>query len=178
MGSDENKLSILIMEEMMERGLAGMVSSPMFEENIAIVVRENKEYDYYFIAGFSQKKKGAASCVFITKELLDELRDESPMAKTIFLHEIGHYANSDVEIFDEKNDDRRREFVKQNKASPKEIKADEFAVGYLGRETVINGLKELKDRILAKCKDYDPESIKLSVKEIDIRISYLLETNG
>ena len=46
---------------------------------------------------------------------------------------------------------------------------------YLGKDIVISGLETLKERILDVYKDYDEESVELSVKEIDIRISHIKE---
>ena len=109
----------------------------------------------------------------MTEELLNELRNEIPVAKVVLMHEIGHYYNSDVGNNEDNSDDRRRELVVQNKVCHKEIKADAFAVEYLGKETVVAGLEKLKQRILDVYKDYDEESVELSIREIDIRISHI-----
>ena len=44
-GSDENKITITLLADVMEQRLAGMISSPLFKENIAIVITENPEED-------------------------------------------------------------------------------------------------------------------------------------
>ena len=61
----------------------------------------------------------------------------------------------------------------KNEACPKEIRADAFAVQYLGKETVVAGLRELQRRILAYYQDRDEESVQITIKEIDIRISHI-----
>ena len=95
------------------------------------------------------------------------------MGKTVVMHEIGHYYNSDVGHNEDNSEERRRNLVSKNKVCQKEIKADAFAVEYLGKETVIAGLETLKHRILDVYKDYDEESVELSVKEIEIRIYHI-----
>ena len=174
-GKDENKITITLLSEVMEQGLAGMISSPMFKENIAIVICENPEDGDYSFACLGCGKDGVAPRVVMTEELLNELRNEIPVAAVILMHEIGHYYNSDVGNNEDNSDERRRKLVANNEVCPKEIKADTFAVEYLGKETVIAGLETLKHRILDVYKDYDEESVELSIKEIDIRINIILK---
>ena len=95
------------------------------------------------------------------------------MAKTVLMHEVGHYYNVDVGNNEDNSEDRRRELVTQNKVCPKEIKADAFAVQYLGKDTVIAGLEALKERIIKDYAGYDEESVRLSIKEIEIRLSHI-----
>ena len=171
-GTGENKIQIMLLDEIMEQGLAGMISSPLFNENIGIVITENQDDDYSF-ACLGCGKDGVAPRVVMTEELYDELKTEAPVAQVVLMHEIGHYYNSDVGNNEDNSDERRRKLVANNEVCPKEIKADAFAVKYLGMDTVISGLETLKQRILDVYKDYDEESVELSVKEIDIRISQI-----
>lgn len=172
-GTEENKITIILLDEMMEQRLAGMISSPLFNENIGIVIAENQEDDDYSFACLGCGKDGVAPRVMMTKELFDDLKTEAPVAQVVLMHEIGHYYNSDVGNNEDNSDERRRKLVSNNEVCPKEIKADAFAGEYLGKETVIAGLKTLKQRILDVYKDYDEESVELSLKEIDIRISHI-----
>lgn len=174
-GVGENKITITLLDETMGKGLMGMISAPIFKENIAFVVSEAPDSDDYTFACLGCGKDGAAPRVAMTKELYDELKIETPMAKTVVLHEVGHYYNSDIGNNEDNSDERRRDLVTQNKVCQKEIKADAFAVEYLGKETVIVGLETLKHRILDVYKDYDEESVELSVKEIEIRLSHIKE---
>ena len=172
---DENKITKTLLSEVMEQGLAGMISSPMFKENIAIVICENPKDEDYSFACLGSGTDGVAPRVVLTEELLNELRNEIPVAAVVLMHEIGHYYNSDIGNNEDNSDERRRKLVANNEVCPKEIKADAFAVKYLGKETVIAGLETLKHRIRDVYKDYEEESVELSIKEIDIRISHIEE---
>ena len=95
-GVGENKITITLLDETMGKALMGMISAPIFKENIAFVVSEAPDSDDYTFACLGCGKDGAAPRVAMTKELYDELKIETPMAKTVVLHEIGHYYNSDI----------------------------------------------------------------------------------
>ncbi len=123
-GNAENKIIITLLDELMEQGLAGMISSPLFKENIAIITTETPEDDDYSFACLACGKEGKAPRVVIAKQLLYELKGGRPVANVVLMHEIGRYHNSDIGNNEDNNDDRRRKFVSQNKACPKEIKAD------------------------------------------------------
>jgi len=172
-GKDENKITITLLDEMMGQGLTGMISSPMFKENIALVIVEDPDSVDYNFACLGWAENGIAPRVAMTKELYEELKAGVTMAKVVLMHEIGHYYNGDVDKAEDNGDDRRREYVLQNNVCPKEIKADAFAVKYLGKDTVITGLQELQRRILVDFADYDEESVQITIKEINIRISHL-----
>lgn len=172
-GNDESKITITLLDQTMGQGLIGMVSSPMFKENVAIVIVEDPDsVDYNFVC-LGWAENGVAPRVAMTEELYEELKAEVPVAKVILMHEIGHYYNDDNKKYEDNSDDRRREFVLQNKVCHKEINADAFAVRYLGKDTVIAGLRELQRRILVDFADYDEESVKITIREIDIRISHI-----
>lgn len=172
-GTDESKITITLLDEMMEQGLAGMISSSMFKENIAIMITETPDDDFSF-ACLGCGKEGKAPRVVMAKQLLDELKAGELVANVILMHEIGHYYNSDIGNNEDNSDDRRRELVSKNKVCPKEVEADAFAVRYLGKETVIAGLEMLKQRILDVYREYDEESVETSTKEINLRISKIM----
>lgn len=172
-GKDESKITITLLDQTMGQGLIGMISSPMFKENIAIVIVEDPDSVDYNFACLGWAENGAAPRVAMTKELYEELKSGVPVAKVVLMHEIGHYYNGDNEKDEDNSDDRRRALVLQNEVCRKEINADAFVVKYLDKETVINGLQELQRRILADFADYDEESVQITIKEIDIRISHI-----
>ena len=173
LGANENQITVTLLDETMGQGLIGMISSPMFKENIAIVIDKcNDPFDYNF-ACLGCGENGVAPRVTMTEKVYDELKEELSVAEVILLHEIGHYYNSDVCKNEDNSDERRRQLVVKNEACPKEIKADAFAVKYLGKETVVKGLQELQRRILVDFADYDEESVQITIKEIDIRISHI-----
>ncbi len=104
-------------------------------------------------------------------EFFDDLKRGTLESRTIIFHEIGHYVNGDILTNEGNTDADRESLVADNKVSEKEIKADAFAVSYLGKDVVLTGLEDLKKRILRDYADYDEESIRITIKEIDIRIS-------
>ena len=172
-GTEENRITITLLDEMMEHRLIGMISSPLFKENIALVVADEQTNNDFSYACLGCGKDGIAPRVVLMEDLMDELKEETPVAITTIMHEIGHYLNHDIGNNEDNSDERRCNLVRQNIVCQKEIKADSFAVQYLGKETVIAGLQELKQRTLTDFADYDEESVQLSVKEIDIRISLI-----
>ena len=172
-GENENQITVTLFGETMGQGLIGMISSPIFKENIAIVIVEDTDSVDYNFACLGCGENGVAPRVAMTEKVYDELKEELPVAKVVLLHEIGHYYNSDVGKNEDNSDERRRQLVVKNEACPKEIKADAFAVKYLGKETIVKGLQELQRRILVDFADYDEESVQITIKEIDIRISHI-----
>lgn len=175
--SEETKITITLLEEPIDKSLVGMVSSPIFKENIALVIDEDHDDEDFTFACLGCGKDGVAPRVLMTEELYNELKKQTPMGKTVVMHEIGHYYNSDVGHNEDNSEERRRNLVSQNMVCQKEIKADSFAVQYLGKDTVIAGLESLKERIIKEYADYDTESVQLSVKEIEIRISHIKATS-
>lgn len=170
-GDGKEKIELILLDESMELGLVGMVSSELFGENIAIVVEDNPQTVEYDFACLGYTKEGTAPRVMMKKEFYEDLKKGTQETKTILFHEIGHYANSDMLTNNYDEDEERERLVSQNKVSEKEIKADAFAVQYLGGECVVQGLTVLKQRILTEYADYDEESVQITIKEIDIRIS-------
>ena len=175
-GIESNKITITLLDGLMGLNLVGMISSSLFKETVAIVIADKSEDEDLSFACLGCGKDGVAPRVMMTDELLTEFKKNVPVAQVVLMHELGHYYNSDIGNNDDNSDDRRRNLVAQNKVCPKEIKADAFAIKYLGKDTVIAGLETLKQRMLDVYKDYDEESVELSVKEIDIRISSIKQS--
>ena len=173
-GVGKDKIELTLLDEPMELGLVGMVSSELFGENIAIVVEDEPQTVEYDFACLGYTKAGTAPRVMMKKEFYEDLKKETQEAKSILFHEIGHYANGDMLANTGNEDEERERLVSQNKVSKKEIRADAFAVRYLGKETVIAGLEMLKQRIFDIYKDFDEESVKLSTKEINLRIARIM----
>lgn len=172
-GVEKDKIELTLLDEPMELGLVGMVSSELFGENIAIVVEDDPQTVEYDFACLGYTKAGTAPRVMMKKEFYEDLKNGTQEAKSILFHEIGHYANGDILANSGHEDEERERLVLQNKVSKKEIRADAFAVQYLGIECVVQGLTALKQRILTEYADYDEESIQITIKEIDIRISHI-----
>lgn len=174
-GEGEEKIELTLLESLMDLKLGGMISSPMFNENIAIVVEDNPETIDYDFACLGYTKEKTAPRVMMKSTFFEDLKRGTSESKMILFHEIGHYANNDM-LTNMGNADKEREaLVVKNKVSEKEIKADAFAVAYLGEDVVVTGLEDLKKRIIKDYADYDEESIRITIKEIDIRISHIKE---
>ena len=174
-GEGKEKIELTLLESLMDLKLGGMISSPMFNENIAIVVEDNPETIDYDFACLGYTKEKTVPRVMMKSEFFDDLKHGTSESKMILFHEIGHYANNDM-LTNMGNADKEREaLVVKNKVSEKEIKADAFAVAYLGEDVVVTGLEDLKKRIIKDYADYDEESIRITIKEIDIRISHIKE---
>ena len=174
LNNGKDKIELTLLDKPMEQGLVGMVSSELFVENIAIVVEDNPQTVEYDFACLGYTKAGTAPRVMMKKEFYEDLKKGTQEAKSILFHEIGHYANGDILTNTFNEDNERERLVSQNKVSDKEVKADAFAVQYLGTDCVAKGLTDLKKRILTEYADYDEESLNITIKELDIRISTIL----
>ena len=174
-GKGNERIELTLLDNLMELNLGGMISSPMFSENIAIVVEDNPKTIDYDFACLGYTKEKTAPRVMMKSEFFDDLKHGTSESKMILFHEIGHYANNDMLTNMGNADEEREALVVKNKVSKKEIKADAFAVSYLGKDTVITGLEDLKNRILRDYADYDKDSILITTREIDIRISHIKE---
>lgn len=170
-GEGKEKIELTLLDNLMEHNLGGMISSSMFSENIAIVVEDNPETIDYDFACLGYTKEKTAPRVMMKSEFFEDLKRGTSESRAILFHEIGHYANGDILLNDGYTDAEREALVADNKVSEKELKADAFAVAYLGKDVVITGLEDLKKRILKEFADYDEESIRITIKEIDIRIA-------
>ena len=172
-GKGKERIILTHLNKPMELGLAGMVSSFLFQENIAIVIDDNPKTVEYDFACLAYKKDGSAPRVMMKREFFYDIKRGTPESRTILMHELGHYYNGDNLNTKGNSDLDRESLIAQNKVSEKELKADAFAVKYLGVEKVAAGLEALKQRVLTEYADYDEESVQLTVKELEIRISYL-----
>lgn len=167
-GEGKEKIELTLLDNLMEQKLGGMISSPMFSENIAIVVEDNPETIDYDFACLGYAKEKTAPRVMMKSEFFDDLKRATSESRTILFHEIGHYFNNDILTNEGNSDEEREKLVLNNKVSEKEVSADAFAVKYLGKDVVIDGLRNLKQRIFTEFDEYDG---LLSAMEIDMRIS-------
>ena len=176
-GKKKNRISLIHMNKPLNGGLAGMVSSPIFNENIAIIVDETPEElrDYDF-ACFACGENGAAPRVMMTREIYYDIKRGKPYARMILFHELGHYYNKDLSVHNPERDAERVKLTSEGTVSNEEIKADAFAVGYLGTKNVILGLETLQQIIESKYKDYDSDSVVTTINELKMRVQHLLES--
>lgn len=176
-GKKKNRISLIHMNKPLKGGLVGMVSSSIFNENIAIIVDETPEElrDYDF-ACLACGENGLAPRVMMTKEIYYDIKRGKPYARMILFHELGHYYNKDLSVHNPERDAERVKLTSEGTASIEEIKADAFAVNYLGVKNVILGLETLQQIIESKYKDYDSDSVVTTINEIKMRVQHLMES--
>lgn len=171
-GKKKNRISLIHMNKPLKGGLAGMVSSPLFDENIAIVVDEAPEElrDYDF-ACLACGENGAAPRVMMTREVYYDIKRGEQYARMTLFHELGHYFNKDLSVHKENRDSERTRLVSAGKVSQEETRADSFAIEYLGSKYVVDGLEQLMSRVLSMCGNASS-----TVKEIELRIGSIRKT--
>ena len=173
-GKKKNKISLIHMNRPLKGGLAGMVSSSIFNENIAIIVDETPEElrDYDF-ACLACGENGAAPRVMMTREIYYDIKRGKPYARMILFHELGHYYNKDLATNNPDRDIERKKQALEGSVSAEETRADAFAVKYLGASYVISGLEALKKLVANLYSDIDINSIKFVINELDGRITFI-----
>lgn len=171
-GKKRNRITFVHLNKPWKLGLAGMVTTPLFEEKIAVVIDdtpiEESDYDY---ACISCDKNGRAPRIMMHSRVFYDIKRGYPEARTILLHELGHYRNRDIPNESGTIRDDREALAASGQVSQAELRADAFAVQYLGAETVAAGLSALKERILSDYSDREAECYSATIKEIDLRIA-------
>ena len=176
-GKKKNRISLIHMNKPLKGGLAGMVSSPLFNEDIAIIVDETPEelrdYDFSCLAC---GENGAAPRVMMARGIYYDIKRGKPYARMILFPELGHYYNKDLSVHNPEHDAERVKLTSEGTVSIEEIKADTFAVNYLGAKKVILGLETLQQIIESKYKDYDSDSVDTTISELKMRVQHLMES--
>ena len=172
-GKKRDRIRVVHMNKPINLGLAGMVTSKLFSNNIPIVVDETKmsELDAY-LACFAVGREGVAPCIYMDRELFYEMKRGSSMARMILFHELGHYVNGDINPgYNEKIYEKEREELAQSgKVANAELLADAFAAKYLGKKIAVLGLIALKEKGI---EEYGED--QLAIKELERRIEILSE---
>lgn len=176
-GSKGDRIQVLHLRKPIRLGLAGMVSSKQFDDNIALVVDESGTVDFDF-ACLGYAADGKAPRIIMTREIFYDFKRGSSMARTVVFHEIGHYCNKDHLVrnaTNEEADAARIHAVSSGTVSSKETVADQFAVRYLGAEVVMAGLREIRQEIQRRygTGKYDAESYNAAITELDLRIKLI-----
>ena len=173
-GKKKNRISLIHMNKPLKGGLAGMVSSPLFNENIAIIVDETPEElrDYDF-ACLACGENSAAPRVMMTKEIYYDIKRGKPYARMILFHELGHYYNKDLSVHNPERDAERVKLTSEGTVSNEEIQADAFAAEYLGSSCVIVGLETLKTLVTELYSSTAEKGIGLVTAELDNRANLL-----
>jgi hypothetical protein len=180
-GKKATRITIVHLNKPQSCGLAGMVTSPIFAENIALVIdstpAEDMDYDFSCLT-FSAEGHHPRIC--LQEEFFYGIKRGSAEARMMLFHELGHYVNNDNLRYDYQSGEygnERRVAVANGAVLDMEAAADSFAVDYLGRETVINGLSLLLARVqsMYSSTEYDSEDVRLLTKEIETRIGFALQ---
>ena len=170
-GKKKNRISLIHMNKPLKGGLAGMVSSSIFNENIAIIVDETpEEHRDYDFACLACGENGAAPRVMMNREIYYDIKRGKQYARMILFHELGHYYNKDLSVHKQERDAEREELVAEGIVSTEETKADAFASKHLGVDTVIEGLKQLQI-LVSNLYEGDANIVH---KELDLRIKQIL----
>lgn len=170
-GTKKNRISLIHLNKPLANGLVGMVYSSLFRDRIMIIVDDTpedlREYDF---ACFACAENAAVPRVIMTRDVYYDIKRGKPYARTILLHEIGHYYHNDLSIRKGNRDAEREELVSLGMVSDEEARADSFAVDYLGAPTVILGLEELKSLVTNRYINYEEQAVNAIINEIDLRI--------
>jgi Zn-dependent protease with chaperone function len=175
-GKKAARVTIVHLNKPRSHALAGMVMSPLFAENIALVIDkaplEDLAYDFSCLA-FAAGGHHPRIC--LQEELYYGIKQGSAEARMILFHELGHYANNDYLRYNYQSgeyDNERRLTVANGAVLDIEAAADAFAIKYLGQGTVISGLSLLLARVqtMYSGDGYDAEDVSLLIKEIENRI--------
>lgn len=172
-GKGKGRICVVHITKPNKTGFAGMVTSKMFNDNIAIIVDRSdpiqRDFDFSCLA-FS--KGGTVPRIMIQEDLFYDFKRGTDEARTILLHEIGHYANGDHGH--EHYDDNRLETAQMGSVLEMEIRADFFAADYLGYDIVLCGLKALKKRILSFLSDESTsDAYQSTIAELAARTSLI-----
>lgn len=149
-GKKGTRIDVFHMNKPWKNGLAGMITSKLFQEKIAIVVDDDllSGIDADF-ACLAVGKNGIAPRIIMANDIFYGFKRGCPMARTTVFHELGHYVHGDINSsFDsDQYDGDRIENAEKGLVLSVEAAADEFAVSYLGAKTALDGLSTLKDRV-------------------------------
>ena len=178
-GKKGHKITVYHLRKPVRKGLAGMVTGSIFPEKIALVVdpRPRSEFEYSYMC-ISHNRGIPFDSVWMEAEAFYGIKRGDKMARTALFHELGHYYLQHLKGSEEEINAynlARSEAVDEGKVIQDELDADQFAVDYLGKEYVAEGLRKLNLRInnLIQSGVYEEETGKAAMKEISLRIASL-----
>ena len=177
-GKKKRRIDVFHLRKPVEKGLAGMVMSNLFPQNVALVVdsrpTDNLEYSYMCL---SRSAVTASVSVWMEADAFYGIKRGEPIARTALFHELGHYYFRHMKRSKEEMvayDQAREAAVEIGQVIQQELDADQFAVDYLGKDYVISGLSDLKS-LIEKALDQDStdERNVAAIKELEYRIMKL-----
>ncbi len=176
LGVGKKEIRVYLLDSPMEKNIVGMVESDLFTSNVGLVLDSHEEdLEYNWAALFyGQQNTGF---IMMEDEIYQGLKNNGNMEIMILLHELGHYF---FEQFNKTADPGTKEQARlsailDNQVYIEEIKADEFAADYIGPIKATEALEYLKQKTIDKYSNeqYDIDNIKITLKEIDLRIQNL-----
>lgn len=167
-GKNKKRISLYHMNKPLSSGFVGMVTSNLFSENIAVIIDTSPENEYDF-ACLAWAQNGSVPRIKMTEEIYYDIKRGKPYARMILFHELGHYFHNDFLTQNEQSEEERFDLASQGRPNELEIRADSFAVEYLGVEIVAEGLDCLYNLVKYKYNEYDECDLSVVLKEIDIR---------
>ena len=172
-GKGNKRISLLHLRKPFKMGIGGMVTSPMFKEQIPIIVKKQDDSDKEFnLAYLGAGKSGLLPRIVMSEEVFYDVKRGKPYARMILMHELGHFIRKDHLLLNDKRDEERTSLSASGQVSEEELGADAFAVEYLGLEKVKEGLAELRKIIEEVNNDYD--GADSAIREIDLRLNALI----
>lgn len=176
-GNGDERIIVTLLDAADELGFCGTVQSPLFVETIYIImdptIAEDRNYDFACFA------YGADRTPFIIAEdyVIAGLHQDTAEAKTVLFHELGHHMEHTFGGAQAQTSNAERiSAVDVGDVVVTEKMADDFAVKYLGKEVVVEGLTALSDRIMDKYSDkekYCMDDVNAAISEIGYRVSRL-----
>ena len=169
-GKKKNRIDVFHLNKPWKNGLAGMITSNLFQETVGIVVDEvllsKNEADY---ACLGVSENGIAPRIVMTNDIFYDFKRGCPMARLVVFHELGHFIHGDLnESFHTASYDAERiNIASQGKVIDVEVEADDFAVKYLGVDMVLSGFSALYNQVAQN------EGAELALSEIKTRISII-----
>lgn len=181
-GEKENRLCVVLYKKPMQYGLVGMVRGKSLDCVLPILMDttppEQMEYEH---AALLSPGNGIG-IIQMAPSMIHGIRRGDVMARTCLFHELGHFVRKHLseEGFQTEDYDReRRRLTQAGGLMRQELEADAFAAEYLGSQTVAKGLAMIRDIHSDKLYNpsYDPDSVKLSMQELENRIKVLTVSN-
>ena len=170
-GKKENRINVIHLKKPLDNGFAGMITSGLFRENIAVVVMKNEiDFPDCQFACLSSAADNTSVKVEMEENIFYGIKRNDKMARTVLFHELGHYyynhlknGTADMEVYASERLDR----ALHSEVIPQELEADLFAARYLGHDYVMTGLNMLIRQI---SKD---EAAEIAIAELRYRIEHI-----
>ena len=180
-GPKKHKIKIIHLKKPVTKGLAGMVRSKLFVQDIALIVDQRPLHDLdYNLMCLSHVGGRENVQIWMEPDVFYGIKRGDPLARTSLFHELGHqylgHLKDTTEEMEE-YDEARVQAVKNGQVMQAELDADQFAADYLGRDYVIRGLADIR-AALAKENACDEEQQAIALKEMDLRIEKLQHISG